>query len=56
MKALRKKCLSFGGVAEDDEQGSIIQLSGDLRWQVKLFLLEHGICRQENLKVWGDNC
>jgi translation initiation factor SUI1 len=53
LMAMKRKIRSLGSVEQDEEWGSVIQLSGDVRGEVKSFLLESGICRQETLRVWG---
>ncbi len=40
-------------VVNDEELGPIISLVGDQRENVRAFLLDLEICREEQLKVWG---
>ncbi|EUR67490.1 translation initiation factor SUI1 [Plasmodium falciparum 7G8] len=42
-----------GTIIEDIEHGSIIQLQGDKRNNVKEFLIREGICALEHIRIHG---
>jgi len=53
LKALKKNFNCNGTVVEAPEMGVIIQLQGDQRNNVALFLVEEGIINKEQVKVHG---
>lgn len=53
VRALKKEFNCNGTVIEDEEHGSIIQLQGDKRSNVKEFLVREGICAAEHIRIHG---
>lgn len=53
VRALKKEYSCNGTVIEDAEHGSIIQLQGDKRNDVKLFLEREGICSADQIRLHG---
>lgn len=53
VRALKKEYSCNGTVIEDPEYGSIIQLQGDKRNDVKAFLEREGICTADQIRLHG---
>ncbi|KOB60377.1 hypothetical protein PFHG_02153, partial [Plasmodium falciparum HB3] len=53
VRALKKEFNCNGTIIEDIEHGSIIQLQGDKRNNVKEFLIREGICALEHIRIHG---
>lgn len=53
VRALKKEFSCNGTVIEDPEHGSILQLQGDKRNDVKLFLEREGICTADQIRMHG---
>lgn len=53
LKALKKQHCCNGTVVETEENGDVLQLSGDQRQNVLAFLVEEGIAKKENVKMHG---
>ncbi|XP_048469825.1 eukaryotic translation initiation factor 1b [Rhincodon typus] len=53
MKAFKKKFACNGTVIEHPEYGEVIQLQGDQWKNICQFILEVGIVKQKQLKVYG---
>ncbi|CRG97063.1 translation initiation factor SUI1, putative [Plasmodium relictum] len=53
VRALKKEFNCNGTIIEDIEHGSIIQLQGDKRNNVKDFLIREGICAVEHIRIHG---
>ena len=52
LKLLKKNYACNGTVLQDDS-GEVLQLQGDHREAVRLFLIQEGICELDNVKVHG---
>ncbi|WFD35606.1 Eukaryotic translation initiation factor eIF-1 [Malassezia cuniculi] len=52
LKAFKKEFACNGTIVDDEEMGQIIQLQGDQRQKISMFLIEEGIPKQE-VKVHG---
>eukprot|EP00761_Pharyngomonas_kirbyi_P011279 gb/GECH01011304.1/.p1 GENE.gb/GECH01011304.1/~~gb/GECH01011304.1/.p1 ORF type:complete len:111 (+),score=15.44 gb/GECH01011304.1/:1-333(+) len=53
LKAFKKQFCCNGTIVDDEELGKIIQLSGDQRKSVSMFLVKESIVAKENLKIHG---
>ncbi|KAJ8761739.1 hypothetical protein K2173_004548 [Erythroxylum novogranatense] len=53
LKDLKKEFCCNGTVVQDPELGQVIQLQGDQRKNVSLFLVQEGIVKKENIKIHG---
>ena len=53
LRAYKKLFNCNGTIVEDEEMGTVIQLQGDKRKDVALFLLEEGIANREEIKIHG---
>lgn len=53
LKALKKEYCCNGTVIEDEESGKVLQLQGDQRKNVSLFLLSNELCKKDQIKVHG---
>ena len=53
LKALKKEYCCNGCIIEDDASGQVIQLQGDQRKNVALFLTGNKIVKKESLKIHG---
>ncbi|CAJ0596123.1 hypothetical protein V3C99_006191 [Haemonchus contortus] len=53
VRFLKKKYSCNGTIVEHPEYGEVMQLSGDQRQQIKDFLVNVGIVKEENCKVHG---
>ncbi|RAL44852.1 unnamed protein product [Cuscuta campestris] len=53
LKDLKKEFCCNGTVVEDPELGQVIQLQGDQRKNVSMFLLQAGIVKKEHIKIHG---
>ncbi|XP_032812967.2 eukaryotic translation initiation factor 1b [Petromyzon marinus] len=53
VQAFKKKFACNGTVIEHPEYGEVIQLQGDQRKNICLFLAEVGIAKEDQLKVHG---
>ncbi|SBS88856.1 translation initiation factor SUI1, putative [Plasmodium ovale curtisi] len=53
VRALKKEFNCNGTIIEDIEHGSIIQLQGDKRNNVKDFLVREGICALDHIRIHG---
>ena len=42
-----------GTVIEDEEQGKVLQLQGDQRKNVSLFLLTNQLCKKDQITIHG---
>ncbi|WFD39227.1 Eukaryotic translation initiation factor eIF-1 [Malassezia japonica] len=52
LKAFKKEFACNGTLVEDEELGQVIQLQGDQRQKISMFLIEEGIPKQD-VKVHG---
>lgn len=50
---MKKKFCCNGTVVQDREHGSILQLQGNHRDAVAQFLVEHGVCSSDQMKLHG---
>jgi translation initiation factor 1 len=53
LKAFKKDFACNGTLVQDEELGEVIQLQGDQRVKVQLFLVEEGIARKDQVKIHG---
>ncbi|KAI8466690.1 MAG: translation initiation factor SUI1 [Monoraphidium minutum] len=53
LKELKKVYCCNGNIVEDDELGQVIQLQGDQRKNVHLFLTQEGIVKKDLIKLHG---
>lgn len=53
VRALKKEYSCNGTVIEDPEHGSIIQLQGDKRQDVRSFLEREDICTNDQIRIHG---
>lgn len=53
LKALKKEYCCNGTVVEDEELGKVLQLQGDQRRNVALFLVSNNLAKKELIKVHG---
>ncbi|AXA51113.1 translation initiation factor 1 [Malassezia restricta] len=52
LKAFKKEFACNGTIVDDEELGQVIQLQGDQRQKISMFLIEEGIPKQD-VKVHG---
>jgi translation initiation factor 1 len=50
---LKKEFACNGNIVEDEENGSVIQLSGDQRQKIQTFLLTEEIAKKDKIKMHG---
>ncbi|KAJ1926408.1 Eukaryotic translation initiation factor eIF-1 [Tieghemiomyces parasiticus] len=53
LKSLKKVQACNGTIVEDEEHGDVIQLQGDQRDAIALFLASEGIAAKANIKIHG---
>ncbi|GAB5372698.1 hypothetical protein AAMO2058_001687100 [Amorphochlora amoebiformis] len=53
LKYIRKMYSTNGTVKKDKEHGEVIQVQGDLRKEIALFLVEYKVCGKEEIKLHG---
>ncbi|CAL8272719.1 unnamed protein product [Lota lota] len=53
VKAFKKKFACNGTVVEHSEHGEVIQLQGDQRKNIRQFLIDVDLAKEEQLKVHG---
>ncbi|XP_022716945.1 protein translation factor SUI1 homolog 2-like [Durio zibethinus] len=53
LKALMKEFCCNGTVVQGPELGQVIQLQGDQRKNVSTFLVQAGIVKKDNIKIYG---
>jgi translation initiation factor 1 len=52
-KALKKTFKCNGTVHIDEEQGEILQLSGDQRTNIRAFFVDQEICHEDQIVIHG---
>ena len=50
-KSLKKSLHCRGSISEDENYGTVIDLTGDQRAEVVKYLIEHDICRVEDIVI-----
>ncbi|KAJ3302484.1 Eukaryotic translation initiation factor eIF-1 [Kappamyces sp. JEL0829] len=53
LKAFKKEFACNGNLVDDDDNGTVIQLSGDQREKIKAFLTSEEIATKDKIKVHG---
>ncbi|XVF27817.1 hypothetical protein REPUB_Repub14bG0141600 [Reevesia pubescens] len=53
LKDLKKEFCCNGNVVQDPELGQVIQLQGNQRKNVSIFLIQASIARKEHIKIHG---
>ena len=53
VKYFKKEFACNGTIVKDEDDMEIIQLSGDQREKIKIFLIEQEICQQDEVKIHG---
>lgn len=53
LKAFKKVFACNGTIVDDEEQGEVIQLSGDQRHKVANVLVDEGVASKEEIKIHG---
>jgi len=53
LKAFKKEFCCNGTVVDDEELGQVIQLQGDQRKNVSVFLTENKIAKKDKIKIHG---
>lgn len=53
LRYMRKIFSTNGTILHDDEEGDIVQLQGDCRFDARDFLVKYSICKKTDIKVHG---
>jgi len=51
---MKRKWSVGATLKEDTDEGTVMQLQGDLRRQVKVFLVEQGLVKKTHVRLHGD--
>lgn len=53
IKEMKKRFSTNGNIIENEDLGKVIQLQGNLKNQVKEYLIEKNLCEKDGIKLHG---